>query len=332
MRRTTFVMATGFLLATTTAATAQDWVSSVFPDRAYDFGTVARGSKLRHAFRLVNNTGQEIHIAEWRPKCGCTDVRVGARQIPTGTQTVVEATLDTTRFQGYKASGLTLVLDRPSLFEVDLNLTCFIRGDVFLNPGQIDFGVVARKSKPTLTLMLTYAGGQPGWAVTKMQTISAFVSAQLRDLGASPTGQTQYQITATLDPRIPNGYFKDEVTLITNDPASPKIPISVTANVQSQVSLSPSIMNLGQIRAGQTVKKTVLLRSAQPFRITEIKGKSDSLTGAVNGAEGSRPLQTVTVTFKAPARPGPFNTILEIGTDLDDEPPAKLTTFATILP
>ena len=60
--------------------------------------------------------------------------------IPPGTQTTVEATLNTTNFQGYKASGLTLILDRPAFVEVDLNLTCFIRGDIVMNPGQIDFG------------------------------------------------------------------------------------------------------------------------------------------------------------------------------------------------
>ena len=81
-----------------------------------------------------------MHILDWRTKCGCTDVKVGARDIPPGTQTTIEATIDTSRFQGYKPSGLTLRLDRPSFAEVDLVLTCFIRGDVMLDPGQVEFG------------------------------------------------------------------------------------------------------------------------------------------------------------------------------------------------
>src|SRR5205823_2326929 len=93
------------------AAGAQDWVAAAFPERAFDFGTVARGSKVHHTFKLLNRTNQEIHIADWRTKCGCTEVKVGAREIPPGTLTVIEAVLDTTKFQGYKASGLTLVID-----------------------------------------------------------------------------------------------------------------------------------------------------------------------------------------------------------------------------
>ena len=129
-------------------ATRKIGSSSVFPERAFDFGTVARGSKVHHTFKLLNRTNQEIHIADWRTKCGCTEVRVGAREIPPGTQTIIEAVIDTTKFQGYKASGLTLVIDRPSFVEVDLNLTCFIQGEIVLNPGQVDFGIVRHASQP----------------------------------------------------------------------------------------------------------------------------------------------------------------------------------------
>src|SRR4051794_21041086 len=103
------------------AARAQNWVDSVLPERSFDAGTVARGSKVRHTFPLVNRLDQEIRIVNSKPKCGCTDVRIGAHVIPPGTQTTVEAIIDTTKFQGYKPSGLTLVLDRPTYAEVDLN-------------------------------------------------------------------------------------------------------------------------------------------------------------------------------------------------------------------
>ena len=125
-----------------------DWLTSVFPERAYDFGTVARGSQIRHSFAVVNTTNEDIRIVDKRTKCGCTDVKIGAYVIPPGTQTTIEATINTTNFQGYKASGLTLILDRPTFIEVNLNLTCFIRGDIVMNPGQFDFGIWRRSAKP----------------------------------------------------------------------------------------------------------------------------------------------------------------------------------------
>src|SRR5215210_6692732 len=183
------ILVTVWAILATPSAFAQSWVDTVFPERAYDFGTVARGSKIRHSFRLINRTSQEIHIADWRTKCGCTEVRVGARSIPPGTQTSIEAVIDTTKFVGYKASGLTLIIDRPNFVEVDLNLSCFIRGDLVVSPGQVDFGTVQRSGKPTLTLNLTYAGGLPNWTIAKMKTKSSHVSARLQELGRSYDGQ-----------------------------------------------------------------------------------------------------------------------------------------------
>ncbi|MBX6315969.1 MAG: DUF1573 domain-containing protein [Isosphaeraceae bacterium] len=331
MRRALLLLAAWVVLGSATVR-AQDLFDAIFPEKRHDFGTVARGSRLRHGFRLVNTSSYDLHIADVRTKCGCTDVKIGAREIPPGTQTVIEATLDTTRFQGYKASGLTLVFDRPTFREVDLDLTCFIRGDVVLNPGQVDFGVVPRGSKPTATLNLTYAGGRPNWGITKVHTISAHVSAKLTEVSRQG-GTVQYQLVATLSPTAPSGYFKDEISLLTNDEASPSIPISVVANIQAAVTVLPSILNLGHVKANGTVTRDLLVRSsaAKPFKVVEVASKSPHLTARpASGAAAA--FQKVTVTLKAPSQPGPYNATLEIATDLKGEPPAKVPTFATIVP
>jgi Protein of unknown function (DUF1573) len=327
MGRVAIFLIAGIALGFQTAA-AQDWIARALPERSFDFGTVARGSKILHSFKLLNRTNQEIHIADWRTKCGCTEVRVGARDIPPGTQTVIEAVLDTTKFQGYKASGLTLVIDRPAFVEVDLNLSCFIQGEIVLNPGQVDFGIVHRGSKPTAVLTLHYNGGRPDFAVARMQTRTGEVTAKVQ---RSSEGSSQFILSAVLSPTLATGVFRDQITLFTNDSTVPTIPISVSANVQSDVTVSPSILNLGRVRPGEVVKKTVLIRSSRPFKLLELKAsKSDLL--ATPDADAPRVLHMVSLTFKAPAVSGPYHAICEIATDLKDEPAAKLSTFATIAP
>ncbi|WZO97138.1 DUF1573 domain-containing protein [Isosphaeraceae bacterium EP7] len=337
MRRFTFgLIACGLLGLAPAPASAQapDWASTIIAQRSFDFGTVARGSKVRHTFKLVNTTPQSIHIATWQTKCGCTEVRVGSQDVPPGTQTTVEAVIDTTKFEGYKASGLTLVIDKPTFANIDLNLTCFIRGDLTLNPGLVDFGVVTRTSKPMVALNLTYAGGQPDWAITKMETIDSHVTAKLQEVGRSPGGQVQYVLSATLNPSVPGGFFKDAITLHTNDPKSPTIPVSVVANVQSSVVVSPSVINLGQVKPGTEVKKTLIVRSSQPFKLTDLKSTRPELTTVTAAIADDKPktLHTVVVSFKAPAELGPFSAWFEIGTDLKDETPTKLTAYAVVTP
>ena len=178
-----------------------EWVDAALPERAHDFGTVARGSLLRYSFPLVNRSDQEIRINNWRAKCGCTNVSVGAKVIPPGTQTTIEVTVDTTKFSGPKPSGLTLIFERPSFVEVDLNTSCYIRSDIVTNPGLIDFGIFRRAGElPSASLTLTYAGGRSDWEVAKMKTQSANVKAEFREINRTVDGQINFSLTATLQP------------------------------------------------------------------------------------------------------------------------------------
>jgi hypothetical protein len=319
------------LTCLTLSAAEPDWITSVFPERGYDFGSVARGSQLRHAFPVVNQTNYEVRIADWRTKCGCTNVRVGSRVIPPGTQTTIEATIDTTKFQGNKASGLTLVIDQPAFAELDLNLTCFIRGDITLYPGQIDFGIVSRGGQlPSAGINLTYAGGRPDWEITKMKTQSALVKAEAKEIGKGIDGRIQWSLVATLQPGVPNGYFKDEITLLTNDPAGPIIPVSVIANVYSAVRVMPSIINFGPIRQGQTVSRLVHVRSATPFGISKLSSTRTDLEPR-EPSPGKQIDHILNLKLKAPENAGPYHAIVKVDTDLKDEPTAEIKAFATVL-
>lgn len=332
MRRI-FLFWTACVLLSTSTAHAQVWVDRVLPERAFDAGPVAKGSKIRHTFRLVNHLDQDVQIDTYKPKCGCTKVKIGANVIPPGAQTTIEAVIDTTNFSGFKPSGLTLVFSRPNYAEVDLNFSCFIRTDVVLNPGVADFGIVTRsgETKPTVALNLTYTGTNANWGITRMQTQSTRISAKLQEQSRSPGGQVQYLLTATLNPAEVTGYLKDEITLFTNDPSAQSIPISVSGLIQSNVTISPSTLVLGQLKAGQVVAKTILVRSSQPFKITSVTPAKEDLTAAP-ATEGERPLHTINLSFKAPSQPGPYNVVIEVATDIKDEPPAKVTAFANIVP
>ena len=311
-----------------------DWLTTVFPERGHDFGTVARGSQIRHSFPVINTTNEDIRIVDKRTKCGCTDVKIGAYVIPPGTQTTVEATINTTNFQGYKASGLTLILDRPVFVEVDLNLTCFIRGDIVMNPGQFDFGILRRSAKPpTAAITLTYAGGRPDWDIVKMKTQTDRVKAEAREVGRSADGQINWQITTTLQPGVPNGYFKDQITLVTNDSPAQTIPISVVANVQSAVSVTPSIINLGRVRPGETITRANLVhvRGRSPFSLNKLSPSSPALE-AEEVRPGSSADHVLTLKLRAPQETGGFHAVLKVETDLKDEPVSQLKVFATVSP
>lgn len=311
------------------AARAQDWVDQVFPNRNHNFGTVARYSKVRHAFPVVNSTDREVRIEDVRSKCGCTDIRLGAKVIPPGTRTVIEATLDTSKFEGYKASGLTLVLSAPTATEVDLNFTCFIRGDVLVEPGNFDFGAVGRGTEPSKTIQMSYRGRRSDWAVVKMETNRDGVVARLTETKRSPEGGVEYRLVATLSPDLPVGMYKDEVLLRTNDPETPTIPITVTAEVRASLAASPSILNLGPVAPGASVSRNVVVRGREPFKIVELRGPEGEFS--VNAdPERAKPVHALALKFTAPDRPGPYHAVVTFKTDDPETPEVPVSVFATI--
>jgi hypothetical protein len=313
-------------------APGASWVDSLFPEPVHDLGTVARGSRIKHRFRLVNTTSQDVHIVDWQTKCGCTEVKVGARTIPAGTQTFVEATLDTTRFEGPKSSGLVLHFDRPTPASKDLSFRCVIRGDIQLSPGVVDVGTITRGKPAEQTLLLTYNGGQANWGVFGIETGSPHVVVQADEVpGSRSATSVQYRLMARIEPTVPLGYFKDEILLKTNDPNSAVIPISVAANVQGAVVLSPAILTLGTYKPGQTVTRDVLLRSAQPFVVTALTPTKGDITATGAGAS-PQTIQKVTATFHLPEQPGHYHFTMEFQTSLEKDLPVKLSAFATVVP
>lgn len=315
-------------------AATTDWVEVVFPERSHNFGTVAKGSILRHRFVVANRTNKEIHISGYKPKCGCTDVTLGAQTIPPGSQTTIEAVFDTTKFRGYKGSGMTLFLDQPTSRSIDYDLSCFIQDEVEVDPGVIDFGEVKRGTTPEKAVTLRYSGSERDWRILDSRHGNSSLFAELSEVSRSKEGVVEYRLLARLDPKLlRNGNFRDEVTLVTNDPQRRTIPVSVAAKVTSEVALSPSVLNLGSVKPGQRVERTVLLRASSPFQVIGSKAVEGSISLADEPSDTSRPVHQVKVAVEAPPEAsGSYHAILEIETDHPNEPPVRLTTFATVVP
>jgi hypothetical protein len=121
--------------------------------------------------------------------------------------------------------------------------------------------------------------------------------------------------------------------LITNDSSSATIPISVVAVVQSAASLSPSIVNLGQVRSGDLVsrKGVVHVRSSSRFKLVSLESSQSGLE-ASEETSGSSADHVLNLNLKAPEATGPFYGVVKIQTDIEKEPPLKVKVFATVVP
>ena len=65
---------------------AAGWADSLFSERAFDFGPVPRGAKVKHDFVLTNRLAEPITILNLRPSCGCTSGKASTSTVNPGDQ------------------------------------------------------------------------------------------------------------------------------------------------------------------------------------------------------------------------------------------------------
>src|ERR1700733_11841947 len=100
MLRYSFVLA--LLLGGGASSLWADFPEGVLQETQHDFGVVPRGQQLVHYFRIANTTDKPLHIYNVRVSCGCTQARALDNTIAPGKETAIWASMDSSRFLGYK--------------------------------------------------------------------------------------------------------------------------------------------------------------------------------------------------------------------------------------
>src|SRR5262249_49476479 len=136
-------------------------------------------------------------------------------------------------------------------------------------------------------------------------------------------------IVVTLKPNAPAGLIKQELTVNTNDPNSPKVPLLIEATVQGALAVSPHNLNCGVVKVGSTIVKRVVIKAAEPFSILSLEGIGEGVD--VDLPAGAAKTQILTVKYQ-PEQAGDLVKQLRIKTSLPDQSSASLTLEAQAKP
>lgn len=311
---------------TTVEVAAANWADRLFTEAGHDFGPVPRGAKVRHPFVLFNRLNEPLTILNVRASCGCTTGRALASQVMPGESAVVEAEMDTRNFVGKKATVLfvSVVTASGREAEVRLGVSSLILSDVVLNPGGLDFGVVARGQSPAQSLTIDRIGASD-WRITRVLSASRVLTANLVE--TSRTGNSVgYTLQVALRPDAPAGPVRDEIRLVTNDAETPSIPVLVTAMVNGDLSATPSLLSMGAVRSAAGVQGKVVVRASRPFQILAVEGAGDGFK--VAATDGSRkPMHVLTIAYRPEegSPRGDLTRTFRVTTDLPGEPPVEVT-------
>lgn len=312
------------------AADAQEWPKKMFETLDHDFGTVARGSDTVYKFEVTNKFVEDIHISGVRSSCGCTSPSVENNLIKTYDKAYIVAKFNTRTFTGHHSATLTVSIDKPYPAQVQLRVHGNIRGDVVFEPGSINFGAVDQGAVKEQKVTVRYAG-RSGWEVQDVVTAkqsSDYYEVELNE-AYRRGGQARYDLTVRLKDTAPAGYLKDQLTLVTNDSRTPRIPLDIEGRVTPEISVMPENWVLGDVSPGGEVPKKLIVRGKAPFTITKIECDEDCFEFDYD--EQPRTTHVVAVSFVAGDESGRLKKQITIHTDRGETFNTVCTAYANIL-
>lgn len=314
------------LLGQVSAARGQEWARKMFETTSHDFGSVAHGAKAEFRFKLSNIYVEDVHISDVRSSCGCTTPTKGPDLLKTYDAGYILATFNTKNHQGQKSATLTVTLDKPFPAEVQLQVSGFIRSDVELEPGGIQFGSIDAGLSAEQMLKVTARTGRD-WQIKAIRSSSEFIEAEAVETSRQ-VGDVRYDMRVRLLPGMPSGYFKERLVVVAGDSTATEFPVEVEGRIQAPLSAT-SLLFMGIVKPEAKTRKPLVIQGKQPFRITAIKCDDDCFT--CECPETAERLHKLLVTFTAPDKPGKRKAKLHISTDLESEPTLDVPVAANVV-
>jgi hypothetical protein len=306
MKSFSLMLVVGFVLcgsATSANAQATNWAHKMFRVKTHDFGVVARGADVRHRFRVKNVYKETINIASVKTTCGCSAAKPSKKSLVSGEEIYIEVTMDTRRFSRRKDSNLIVIFDNPFYAEVRIPITAYIRTDMVLTPGSVNFGAVDKGLSSDRKIEITYAG-RADWKISGVKVNNKYLSGKIVEKSRAG-GQVTYELQVSIKPNAPAGTLRDQVVLVTNDANSPFVPVLVQARVENDVTVTVS--SLGTLAAGKKKTFNVVIRGKKEFAIEKIESKNGSDLYKVRLSTKSKKVHVLPISFVPPAKAGPFS-------------------------
>ena len=213
-------------------AFGQEWAAKMFSTTSHDFGIVA-GARRPSTPSSWKTSMSRRYSAGVGKSCSCTKPEIQTPTLKTHEKGAILATYNTAAFLGAKGATLTVTFDRPFFAEVQLQVRGYIRGDVAISPGIVDFGEVDENSNREKAIMVDYAGGDD-WQIVAVQSTNSHISGTAAEVSRGG-GQVTYRVAVHLDRRAPSGYLADHVILLTNDPRNTDVVVPIEGVVRAQV-------------------------------------------------------------------------------------------------
>ncbi len=318
----------GCCFAFVATANAQQWARDMFSEFSHDFGEVSKGEMPEFRFKVKNIYNEDIRIAQVFSSCGCTQVSVEKKTLKTWEEGEIVCRFNSRPFNGFKQATVTVRFGPPMVGEVQLTVRGTIVSAIRMNPPSLEFGQVFRGDQKSVTTTIT---GQQNVPFRIVDVKSTFPHVGVSLSRAARAGNSiQYQIRTKLKETAPDGFSQGELFVVVQESGRTReIPLKFSAEMSSAVKFSPPVLTLNDVKPGDKVTKTIVVRAKKPFSITDVKCKTKAFR-VTTKKSGMAKTHILKVIYTAPDEPGRSECELTFFTSLSDTVSGKVKAIVEI--
>jgi Protein of unknown function (DUF1573) len=290
----------------------------------HQFGTVPFGSLLTHTFTLSNIYDVPMQVIDIRTECGCLKAYPPNKVLQPNEKAEFTVTMNAGAFKGANTKRLIVTVGPNYLSQAELRFSATSREDVAVTPGQVDFGIVQQGAKATKAVILKYTGRERNWKVTEYTTTGTAYDLEVKE-SARGFLSTDYTLTVSLKDTAPAGPLSDQITLKTNDPATPTVTVGIGGVIQPPVSVASGQVEFRGVKVGESATAKAIVRANADCTLTPVADDGDGVS--VETFPARRQVHIVTVRYE-PKKDGGVRKELKLKTDLPGNPEVILVVEA----
>lgn len=197
-----------------------------------------------------------------------------------------------------------------------------------------DMGTIPNDRETTSQLKVFNRGKAPLHIIDIRSSCACTRGTIAENRATIPAGGDSFIDVTVFPERVPGFFSQKTLSILSNDAMHPTIEVKVKAHIDPEFDLIPESLDFGEIKKGETVQRTVLLRqrASYPVELGEIKymeeegQKSPDFRFAFQKlpenewAEAGKTEYRITVTLEAFLPPGEFVRRMKLGTSIKRYP------------
>lgn len=280
------------------------WAEQMFLELKYDFGSVAKGAEIRHVIEITNPWKETVTLSGLTSSCPCISPTLTKYELKSKQTAQLVLALDTLHFSAKREVTVTLsaTFDGLNFKQVRIPISAFIRGDVVMEPGSVQFGQVSPGETAERRIRIRYAG-RSDWTIRSVRCKNPDMTAQVQEVARSGI-HVEYVLLVNLAGTAPLGPLLDQLVLLTDDLNNPTIPVLVDGSVESDLQVTPNVVQFGQLRPGVPKIVKVIVKGRKPFRIEKVECDSSRECYGVALPSVNQTVHVVSLTITPPDEPG----------------------------